>query len=146
MCATAESCTGGGIAGLLTAIAGSSEYVLGGIIAYANPVKVRLLGVSAETLRRVGAVSAECAIEMARGARAAFGADVALSSTGIAGPGGATARKPVGLVYLGVATPEREVVREMHLSGGRLDVIHGAIEAAIELALATVGAQAPEME
>lgn len=145
-CATAESCTGGGIAGLLTAIAGSSDYVAGGIVAYSNPVKARLLGVSEETLCRVGAVSAECAAEMLLGARAALGADVALCSTGIAGPGGATARKPVGLVYIGVATPTRSEVRELHLSGDRLAVINGAIVAALDLALEMVGADAPETE
>lgn len=145
-CATAESCTGGGIAGLLTAIPGSSDYVVGGIVAYSNPVKARLLGVSEETLRSPGAVSAECATQMLRGARERLGADVALCSTGIAGPGGATARKPVGLVYIGVETPERSEVRELHLAGDRLDVIDGAILAALELALELIGADAPETE
>ena len=131
---------------MLTAISGSSDYVSGGIVAYSNPVKARLLHVSEETLRRVGAVSSECAAEMLRGARAVFDAELALCSTGIAGPGGATYRKPVGLVYIGVATPEREVVRELRLKGDRLAVIHGAIVAALDLALELVGAETPEME
>ena len=131
--ATAESCTGGGIAKDLTAIAGSSDYVLGGIVGYSNDAKTRLLDVRQVTIDSVGAVSAECAIEMAYGARQALAADVGVSSTGIAGPGGGTARKPVGLVYLAVAWPEGEAVRELRLSGDRLAIIEQAIAAAVTL-------------
>lgn len=145
-CATAESCTGGGITALLTSIPGSSDYVQGGIVAYANAAKARLLGVSEQTLLERGAVSSECAAEMARGARAAFGVDLALASTGIAGPGGATARKPVGLVYIAVDSPAGTTVRELHLPGDRLSVISAAIVAALELGLETLGADAPETE
>ncbi len=106
-CSTAESCTGGGIALGITSISGSSDYMQGGIVAYSNEIKRRLLQVSRETLDSVGAVSESCAREMARGVRQAIGTDVGISSTGIAGPGGATARKPVGLVYIAVSTPRR---------------------------------------
>jgi PncC family amidohydrolase len=149
-CATAESCTGGGIAHDITAIAGSSDYFVGGVVAYSNPVKADLLGVQQRTLDSVGAVSAECAAEMAAGVRRALGADVGISSTGIAGPGGATARKPVGLVYIGVSTPLADEVRELRLSGDRLTIIADSIAAAMRLAIDLIqdtrGAGTPEME
>lgn len=103
MVATAESCTGGLIAGALTAIAGSSDVVEGGLVAYSNAAKQRWLHVPSATLARSGAVSAETAIAMSEGALAAGNATLALSSTGIAGPGGGTAEKPVGLVYIAAA-------------------------------------------
>lgn len=145
-CATAESCTGGGIAHAITTIAGASDYFDGGIVAYANSVKQRLLGVRAETLERAGAVSEECAREMARGARAVLGVDLGIASTGIAGPGGATARKPVGLVYIAVSSPAGEVVHELRLGGNRAAVMLGATRQALALALEQCGAQAPETE
>ena len=132
-CATAESCTGGGIALALTSIAGSSDYVEGGIVAYSNEVKARHLGVSEATLASVGAVSEACGREMADGIRRTLGVDVGISSTGIAGPGGATARKPVGLVYVGVATPDDTIVRELHLSGDRQSIMRDAVVAALQL-------------
>lgn len=100
--ATAESCTGGYIGKRITEIAGSSEVYLGGVIAYDNGVKTKLLGVSEVTLAAHGAVSPEVAEEMARGAAEAAGADIAVSTTGIAGPGGGSEAKPVGLVYIGI--------------------------------------------
>lgn len=108
--ATAESCTGGLIGHRLTEVPGSSEYFLGGIIAYSNEIKERVLGVKPETLERHGAVSAETASEMARGVRRVLGTDVAVSVTGIAGPGGATADKPIGLTYIAVAAADYERV------------------------------------
>jgi PncC family amidohydrolase len=131
MIATAESCTGGNVAGRLTSIAGSSEYFLGGIVAYSNGAKQSLLGVSAETLATRGAVSAECAREMAEGVRRAFESDIAVSTTGIAGPGGATPRKPVGLVYLALAGPDGTTMEEFHFPGGRALVTEAATEAAL---------------
>ena len=105
-CATAESCTGGGVGSAITAVAGSSEVFAGGIISYANDIKERLLGVSAETLNTGGAVSAATAEQMARGARERLRTDLAVAVTGIAGPGGGSAEKPVGLVWFALATPE----------------------------------------
>ncbi|MFH1851138.1 MAG: competence/damage-inducible protein A [Candidatus Neomarinimicrobiota bacterium] len=111
--ATAESCTGGLISHRLTQVAGSSNYLLGGIVAYSNDVKIDLLGVRPETLAIHGAVSEETAREMAAGVREKLGADIGLATTGIAGPGGGTVAKPVGLVYIGLAYRERVVVRKM---------------------------------
>ncbi len=105
-CATAESCTGGGIGAAITSVAGSSEVFLGGIISYANEVKRDVLGVSQDTLDTVGAVSSETAAQMAEGARKLTKADVAVAVTGIAGPGGGSAEKPVGLVWFGLATAD----------------------------------------
>ena len=110
--ATAESCTGGLIGHLLTEQPGSSAYFAGGVISYSNAVKQQALGVREETLRMYGTVSAECALEMARGVRAALGAHVGLSATGIAGPGGGTVSKPVGLVYIGLSSPLGEAAAQ----------------------------------
>ena len=109
---TAESCTGGLIAKLLTDVSGSSEYFVGSAVTYANEAKQQVLGVSGELLASVGAVSSEVALEMARGARRRFGSTYALSVTGIAGPTGGTPDKPVGLVFLALAAPTDELVRE----------------------------------
>ena len=117
--ATAESCTGGWLAKYLTDRPGSSASFLGGIVAYRNEVKQRLLGVPAETLAEHGAVSAETAAAMAAGARARLRSDFALSLTGVAGPGGGTARKPVGLVWLGMAGPDGVETRELRITGDR---------------------------
>ena len=136
---TAESCTGGLIAHRLTDIAGSSAYVLGGIVAYSNAIKQRLLHVSEQTLIDYGAVSEQTAAEMARGALAVFGADYALSVTGIAGPGGGTDEKPVGLTYIGLAGPDDLVVVERHVwSGDRGANKVASAEAALRLALSHI--------
>ncbi|RME82887.1 MAG: CinA family protein [Caldilineae bacterium] len=103
---TAESCTGGLLASVLTDVSGSSAYVAGGVVAYSNEIKMGLLGVHEETLLARGAVSAETAAEMAEGALRLLGCDLALAITGIAGPGGGTAAKPVGLVYLHLAAAD----------------------------------------
>ena len=135
---TAESCTGGAIATAIVAVAGSSDYFLGGIVAYGNEAKHRLLAVSRDILATRGAVSPECARAMAAGARAAFGADLAVATTGIAGPGGATASKPVGLVYIALATPAGVVAHEHHFPGDRAAVIAAATTAGLELLLVAV--------
>lgn len=131
--ATAESCTGGGVAARLTSIAGSSAYVLGGIVAYSNAAKSALLGVDDGVLRTKGAVSAECARAMARGAQRAFRADWAVSTTGIAGPGGATEHKPVGLVFFAVAGPGIERGEEHVFPGDRAAVTSAAIDTALRM-------------
>ena len=131
--ATAESCTGGLVAAALTAIAGSSDVVDHGFVAYSNEAKMALLGVPEATLAGMGAVSAETTQAMAAGAVARAGVDLAVSIIGIAGPGGGSAEKPVGLVYLGVAT--RESCRsERHVfPGDRDEVRHRAMVRALEM-------------
>lgn len=120
--ATAESCTGGLLAGRLTERAGSSAYVLGGLVVYANAAKVALAGVPADVIERVGAVSNEVAEALAAGAAARLGADVGVGITGVAGPGGGTADKPVGTVCFSVWTADRTATQRLHLPGGRADV------------------------
>ncbi|MDD5556740.1 MAG: nicotinamide-nucleotide amidohydrolase family protein [bacterium] len=132
--AVAESCTGGLVSHMITQAPGSSGYFLGGIVAYANDAKVSLLGVRASTLERRGAVSGETAAEMAAGARRAFGADIGLAATGIAGPGGGSEEKPVGLVYIAVAAGRgRPLVRRCRFTGGRAIVKERAAAAALAL-------------
>jgi len=117
--ATAESCTGGLVAARLTSVAGSSDVFVGGVVAYSNGVKANELGVPADVLERRGAVSAEAAAAMAAGARARLGADVAVSVTGVAGPGGGTPDKPVGLVFLQAEGPDGSLARRLDLPGDR---------------------------
>ena len=136
--AVAESCTAGLVGAALASIPGSSDVLLGGVIAYANEVKQQLLGVPAELLAEYGAVSAECARAMAAGVRAATGAEVAVSVTGVAGPGGGTALKPVGLVYLHVSAPGAERGQELNLPGDRSQVRELAAVAALQLVRMTV--------
>lgn len=145
----AESCTGGLLAGRITAVAGSSDYFREGFVTYANEAKMKRLQVPENLLNEYGAVSAEIAGAMARGARAAAGADWALSVTGIAGPGGGTADKPVGLVYLGVAEPngEARVIKYQFISD-REGIRTQAVMAALELlrrAMLGYPLQAPEV-
>ncbi|ACZ40977.1 CinA domain protein [Thermobaculum terrenum ATCC BAA-798] len=102
----AESCTGGSLASSIVSIPGSSRFFLGGVVAYSNDIKIRILGVSERTISIHGAVSSACALEMANNVRKLMGADIALSTTGIAGPEGGTEEKPVGLVYVAISTPE----------------------------------------
>jgi competence/damage-inducible protein CinA-like protein len=131
--ATAESCTGGMVAARLTDIAGSSDAFAGGVVAYSDALKQALLGVPAEVLARHGAVSPEAAEAMAAGARERLGADVAVSVTGIAGPGGGSPEKPVGLVYLHVSSPAGEDRRRMDIPGDRAIVRARAAVAALQL-------------
>jgi nicotinamide-nucleotide amidase len=119
--AVAESCTGGGLGAMLTSVSGSSGYFLGGIVAYDNEIKQQRLGVKAESLNQEGAVSGTVAQQMALGVKKQFQSDWGLSVTGIAGPSGGTAEKPVGLVYLGIATPDQETYQvELRLGEQRL--------------------------
>ena len=138
--ATAESFTGGEVGARLVASPGSSRYYRGGVIAYSNESKESLLGVSGETLRSRGAVSAETAKEMARGARERLGATCAVSTTGIAGPGGGSAEKPVGLAFLGFAGPDGEVSERFMFGGSRADIIARASFFALDLARRNLGA------
>ena len=133
--ATAESCTGGLIAAALTAIAGSSSVVMAGFVTYANDAKHKMVGVRQESLAEHGAVSAEVAREMAEGARARAGVSLALSCTGIAGPGGATPGKPVGLVFIGCAREGAATLVERHIfPGDRAAVRAATVAAALDLA------------
>ena len=133
--ATAESCTGGGIGAALTAVPGSSAVYKGGIISYTNQVKHDLLGVDYALLDTHGAVSAPVAEAMALGARKALGADIAVSVTGLAGPGGDEYGNPVGRVYIGYADKNRLLHREFTFSGDREDVRRQATEEALKLIL-----------
>ncbi len=130
-CATAESCTGGGIGAAITSVPGSSDVYLGGVVSYANSVKRGLLGVSQEILDSVGAVSSECAAQMAEGARRATGADIAVSVTGIAGPGGGSAEKPVGLVWFGISSHSGTRTEKALFQGNRDAVRKSAVTHAI---------------
>ena len=133
--ATAESCTGGGIGAALTGVSGSSAVFKGGIISYTNEIKEKLLGVSREILVSKGAVSAEVAQAMAIGARETIKADVAVSVTGLAGPGGDEYGNPVGTVYIGYADKTQVLSREFHFCGDRESVRKQAIAAALDLIL-----------
>jgi nicotinamide-nucleotide amidase len=136
---TAESCTGGLILHRLTNIAGSSAYVVGGIVAYSNTIKQNLLHVKQGTLLAYGAVSEQTAQEMALGARQVLKTDLAVSVTGIAGPGGGTAEKPVGLTYIGLAGPDELLLVQRHLwDGDREAVKNASADAALRLVLDTL--------
>jgi len=131
--ATAESCTGGRIADALTDIAGSSGYVRGGVVAYADAVKREVLGVPPVMIEQHGAVSAQVARAMAAGARARLGVDLAVAVTGIAGPSGATPGKPIGLTYVAVADPDGIEIRRFAWSGDREANKAASARAALEL-------------
>jgi nicotinamide-nucleotide amidase len=133
--ATAESCTGGRIAAALTEQAGASEYFAGGIVAYSNSVKINVLGVDPAAIDKYGAVSRPVAEQMALGALRVTGADWAVATTGIAGPGGGTKEKPVGTLWVAVAGAGGVVAaREFHLTGdSRTRIMAAATDAALEL-------------
>ncbi len=137
--ATAESCTGGLIAAALTAIPGSSATVLAGYVTYSNEAKARMLGVPEALLEEHGAVSEPVARQMAEGARRGADAGIAVSCTGIAGPGGGSDRKPVGLVFIGCATQGRETRVERHVfPGDRAGIRAATVEAAFRLIRRTI--------
>jgi nicotinamide-nucleotide amidase len=131
--ALAESCTGGLITHRLTNVPGSSAYVIASVIAYAYEAKVAALGVSWDTLNQFGAVSQETVAEMARGVCEKFSATLGLAVTGIAGPGGGVPGKPVGLTYIGLATPERVIVEKHLWQGNRLQNKESSAQAALDL-------------
>ena len=141
--ATAESCTGGLVGHLLTEIPGSSEVFRGGIIAYADAVKVGSLGVPGPTLASHGAVSAQTAVAMAEGARRALSVDVAVAVTGIAGPDGGSAEKPVGLTYIAVADGHGHAVQRFQWSGDRHANKLASAAAALELLAGRLPRSAP---
>jgi PncC family amidohydrolase len=131
--AVAESCTGGLVGHRITNVPGSSEYFMGGVTAYAYEAKVKLLGVSWDTLSRCGAVSQETVLEMARGARVALEADIGVSVSGIAGPGGGMPEKPVGLTWIGLSAGGFEEARSFVFPGDRLEVKEQAAEQALRM-------------
>lgn len=131
--ATAESCTGGLVGHLITNVAGSSAYYLGGVIVYSNEAKVLLLGVSQETLAQSGAVSEQTVLEMAQGVRKAMRADIGVSVSGIAGPTGGTPEKPVGTVWIGLSSPRDEIARQFLWSGDRLAIKEQSAQAALKM-------------
>jgi PncC family amidohydrolase len=138
--AAAESCTGGLLTHILTEVPGSSGYLLGGVVSYADRTKVELLGVDPDHLAAHGAVSAQVARAMARGARARFGADLGVAITGIAGPDGGSDSKPVGLTYVAVADGEDVEVRRLQWGGERSANKRESAGAALELLLARADA------
>ena len=133
--ATAESCTGGQIAAALTSIPGSSSVFVGGIIAYSETAKIKLLDVEPSLIAIHGVVSAEVAMAMAEGARRKLAATFALSTTGVAGPSGGSAKTPVGTVFIGLAGPGGVVSRPFAFEGSRADVTRQAVVAALDLLL-----------
>jgi PncC family amidohydrolase len=129
----AESCTGGLIGSLLTSIPGSSDYFIGGVIAYSNEVKINLLSVSPQTLKKFGAVSEETVREMAHGVKSLLKTDVGISVSGIAGPAGGTKNKPVGTVALGVDIPQKIITNILNLRGDRNKIRERAGIKALEM-------------
>lgn len=131
--ACAESCTGGLLTSCLTDVAGSSAYVKGSVVSYTNEVKHGVLGVSQESLDTVGAVSEEVAGQMAEGVRRVIGSDIGVSVTGLAGPGGGTDEKPVGLVFIGISGSSGTHVIKCLFKGSRVEIKHQAAERALQL-------------
>jgi PncC family amidohydrolase len=141
--ATAESCTGGSIAAALTSIAGSSGYMEGGLVAYQNQVKEHFLHVRSETIASQGVVSEAVVREMVVGACAMFGCDVAIATSGCAGPGGGTDAVPVGTIWMAAGTKDCQRVRCLHRDEGRTANIENATDAALELLHEFLKAEAP---
>ncbi len=130
--AVCESCTGGMLGSIITSLSGSSKYFKGGIIAYSNEVKDKIVGVKNHTLKKFGAVSRETAREMAQGVRRRLGSDIGIGITGIAGPTGGTKEKPVGLVYISVADRHRTIINRYIFKGVRESIRKKACSAALE--------------
>lgn len=132
---TAESCTGGAVAAALVNVAGASEVFEEGFVTYSNAAKRKYLGVKRITLRTLGAVSRETAAQMCRGCCRTSGARVGIATTGIAGPGGGTAEKPVGLVYIGCCVDGKVTVKKCRFHGSRSEVRQQTVETALRLAI-----------
>ncbi|MBO5940058.1 MAG: CinA family protein [Kiritimatiellae bacterium] len=137
-CALAESCTGGGIGDAITSVPGASEVFWGGVISYDNSVKRDVLGVPEDVLLGYGAVSPQCAAAMAEGARRLLKTDLALSVTGIAGPGGGSAEKPVGLVWFGLSSASGTITEKVVFEGDREAIRASAVRHAIGMLLDSV--------
>jgi PncC family amidohydrolase len=144
--AVAESCTGGLLGHRLTNVPGSSTYFVGGVISYAYEAKVRLLGVTWDTLEAHGAVSRETVIEMARGVRKLLAADIGVSISGIAGPGGSTPEKPVGLTWIGLSAQDFEDAWSAIWEGERVSNKEMSAEAALRLLIQYLRDQEPSLE
>ena len=130
---TAESCTGGSIAALITSVPGSSEYFKGGVVAYSNEVKMNMLYVSPETLQKYGAVSRETVIEMVQGVMESMKTDCAVATSGIAGPGGGTPEKPVGTIWMAVACGGLIVTEKEEGDAGRVENVKKTVHNALLL-------------
>ena len=129
----AESCTGGLLTSRLTDIAGSSDYVKGAIVVYSNEIKISALNVKEETLKNFGAVSYETAFELSKNIRELFKTDIGVGITGIAGPGGGSKEKPVGLVYIGVSDKNKIDVQKFNFSGSRTEIKNKSVDAALKM-------------
>ena len=136
--AAAESCTGGLLANRITNVSGSSKYFVMGVVAYSNESKTRLLGVPKNLIAKYGAVSSHVAARMAEGIRRLSGSDIGISITGIAGPGGGTKAKPVGLVYISLAGGKKAIAEKFVFKGSRLKIKSQASQAALDLIRKTV--------
>ncbi|MFH1799098.1 MAG: CinA family protein [Candidatus Omnitrophota bacterium] len=131
--AVAESCTGGAVSHLITNVPGCSEYFLGGVIAYSNEVKISVLGVSPEVIKKYGSVSRKTALAMAEGVRRLLKADIAAALTGIAGPSGSSKEKPVGLVYMAVVSEKRKKIYKKIFKGTRKLIKNQAAKALVRI-------------
>ncbi|MFZ3071930.1 MAG: CinA family protein [Thermodesulfobacteriota bacterium] len=129
--AVAESCTGGLLSSVLTNVPESSTWFKGGVVAYTNEVKKRILGVKAGTLKKYGAVSEETALELAKGVREKLKTDIGISVTGLAGPGGGTKKTPVGTIFIGVDDGKETLVKRLNLKGSRVKIKKKAVQAAL---------------
>ena len=131
--AIAESCTGGLISNRITDVSGCSVYFIGGVIAYSNTIKERLLGVSSALIEKHGAISKQTALGMAKGIRRLARTEIGIGVTGIAGPTGGTKAKPVGLVYIALVTRKRQIIKEFRFKGSRKNIKFQASEAALKM-------------
>ncbi|MCL1978754.1 MAG: CinA family protein [Methanomassiliicoccaceae archaeon] len=135
----AESCTGGMLGSIITSVPGSSAYFLGGAVTYGYDSKEKLLGIKGSTLMNHGAVSENAAVEMAAGARELFGSDIAVSITGVAGPGGGAEAKPVGLVWFGISSMNGTFSEKFNFSGNRDEIRKNAADTAMRLLIDAAG-------